>query len=84
MVQVRLDCQHRVFDGKICALKCILPSLPGESKDLVSVKNLLAGEGDWNYVKEVLGWTVNTEAGTVTLPEQKLNEIVTLVDIPAT
>ena len=43
-------------------------SLPGELKDLVSVKKLLTGEGDWTCVKEVLGWILDTEAGTVTLP----------------
>ena len=34
--------------------------------------------------KEVLGWILNTEAVTVTLPERKLEELLTLVDIPAT
>ena len=47
----------------------------------MSVKNLLEGDGDWTYVKEVLGWTLDTEAGTVTLLERKLQELLTLVDI---
>ena len=50
----------------------------------MSVKKLVAGEGGWTCVKEVLGWILDTEAGTVTLPERKLEEILTLVDIPAT
>ena len=48
------------------------------------MKNLVAGEGYWTCVKEVLGWILNTEAGTVTLPERKLEELLTPVDIPAT
>ena len=38
--------QHRVFDGTVRALKWLFLSLPGELKNLVSTKNLLAGEGD--------------------------------------
>ena len=48
------------------------PSLLGEAKDLELVKKLLAGEGYWECVKEVLGWIIETEAGTVALPECKL------------
>ena len=50
----------------------------------MSVKKLVAGEGDWTCVKEVLGWILNTEAGTVTLPERKIEELLTLVNIPPT
>ena len=81
VVQGGPDRQHQVFDGTDRALKWIFLSLPGELKDSVSVKKLVAGEGGWTCVKEVLGWILNTEAGTVTLPERKLEEILTLVDI---
>ena len=50
----------------------------------MSVKKLVAGEGEWTCVKEVLGFLLKTEAGTVTLPERKLKELLTLVDIPPT
>ena len=75
--------QHRFFDGTSRALKWLFPSLPGELKDLVSLKKLVAGEGDWTCVKDVLGWILDTEAGKVTLPERNLEELLTLVDIPA-
>ena len=84
MVQGGPDYQHQVFDGIFRALKWLFPSLPGELKDLASVKKLVAGEGDWTCVKEVLGWIINTESRTVTLPERKLEEFLTMVDIPAT
>ena len=67
-----LDVQHLVFDGIIRAVKCLFLSLPGELKDLVSVKNIVAGEGDWTCIKEVLRWTLVTKAGPVNLPERKL------------
>ena len=67
-----LDLQHQVFDGTVRALKWILPSLLGESKDSVSIKYLFAGEGYWTCVKEVLRWTLDMEEGMVTLLEQKL------------
>ena len=58
--------------------------LRGELKDSVSIKNLVAGEGVWNCVKDFLGCILDTEAGTVTLPERNLEELLTLVDIPTT
>ena len=78
------DCQHQVFDGKVLALKWLFPSLPGELKDSVSVKKLVAGEGYWTCVKEVLGWILYMETRTFTLLERKLEELLTLVDIPVT
>ena len=83
-VQDGTKIQHPVFDGTVCALKWIFSSLPGESKESASAKKLLAGEGDWNCVKKSLGWTVDREAGTVSLPERKLLELLTLMDFPAT
>ena len=50
----------------------------------MSVKNLVAGEGDWTCVKEVLGCILDRELGTFTLPDRKLKEFLTLVYIPAT
>ena len=46
------------------------------------VKKLLAGEGDWECFKEVLGWIIDTEAGTIALPDCKLQELRDLLDIP--
>ena len=82
VVQGGSERQHRVFDSTVRALKSIFPSLPGEAKDLVLVKKLLAGEGDWEFVKKVPGWIIDTEAGTVALPERKLQELQDLLDIP--
>ena len=50
----------------------------------MSVKKIPAGEGGWTYAKEVLGWILDMEAGVVTLPERKLEDILTLVDISNT
>ena len=48
------------------------------------MKKLVAVEGDWTCVKEILRWILGTEAGTVTLPERKLEELLPLVNIPPT
>ena len=53
-VQGVAERQHRVFDSTVCALKWISPLLPREAKYSVSGKNILAGEGYWECVKEVL------------------------------
>ena len=43
-----------------------------------------SGEGGWTCAKKFLEWILDMQAGTVTLTERKLEEILTLVDIPAT
>ena len=59
------ELQHRVFYGAVHALKWLLRTLPGDSKDLVSARKLLLGEGEWNCVKEFQGRTIYTETGRV-------------------
>ena len=71
-VQGGAEQQHRVFDSTVRALKWIPPSLTGEAKDSVLVMKILAREGDWECVKEVLKWIVDTKVGTAALPERKL------------
>ena len=77
-----VDQQHQVIDSIVCAIKWIFPLLPGKAKDLVSNKKLLAGEVDWECMKEVLCWIVDTEAGRVSLPERNIKELYDLLDIP--
>ena len=76
--------QREVFDGTIQALKWIFLSLPGETKYSVSIKRLMAGKGNWTCKKEVLGWRIYTEVGTVALPEQKHLELLQMLAIPST
>ena len=45
------------------------------------VKKILAGEGDWGCVKELLGWIIDTKAGAVALPERNLQELRDLLEI---
>ena len=51
------------------------PLATREAKYLVSVNNLLDGEGDLECVKEVLRCTIETNTGTVALPYLKLQEM---------
>ena len=44
----------------------------------------MASQGDWTYEKEVLGWLIDTERGTVALPELKHLELLQLLSITAT
>ena len=43
----------------------------------------MASQGDWTYEKEVLGWLIDTERGTVALPELKHLELLQLLSITA-
>ena len=70
-----------VFDGTIRSLKLIFLSFPGKMKELVSVKKLWAEVGNWTHIKEVLGWKIYIESCKVTIPEQKLQEILQLISI---
>ena len=59
-----------------------IPSLPVETKDLVSIKKALQGDGDWTKTKEILGWMVDTDDGTLRLSPKRKAELGTLLDIP--
>ena len=83
VVQGRPERQRQVFNSTFQALKWLFPSLPGEFKGSVITKKLKTGKGDWTCVKEVLGRTIVTEAGTVALPKRKLHEQTQLLAIPA-
>ena len=74
--------QNRVFDITVRALKWLFHSLSGEAKESVSVKKLLDGEVDWERVKEFLRWIIDNKAGTVAIPERKLQELWDLLDTP--
>ena len=52
--------QQRVYELTLRALKEIFPSLPAETKDSVSLKKALQGDGNWTTTKEILVWTVDT------------------------
>ena len=56
----------------------------GRVQRLIDSENIIALEGDWTSIKEVLGLTIDAEAGIVALPERKLQELLTLVTIPET
>ena len=74
--------QQRVSDITLRALKEISPSLPKQTKNLVSLKKALQGDGDWKTTKEILGWIVNTDEGTLIISPKRKEELGTLLDIP--
>ena len=83
-VQVVPYRKRQVFDATFQAFKLILLSLHGETKNFVCVKMIKVVEGNWTCVKEVLGWTIDTEDRTVALLEQKVQELNQLLAILAT
>ena len=45
--------------------------------DPISEKKLAQLEGQWDYVKEILGWIIDGKRHTITLPEKKVTKIKT-------
>ena len=74
--------QQRFSELTLRALKETPPSLPAEVKDSVSLKKAMQGDGDWEMTKEILGWVVDTDAGTLRLSPKRMAELVTLLEIP--
>ena len=66
----------------IRALKEIFLYLPEEVKDSVSLRKALQGDGDWYQVKEIIGWIISTQGGTLRLPPKRLAELNILLAIP--
>ena len=52
-----------------------------ETKDSISLKKALHGDGSWLPVKEILGWILNTNQGTLQLPEKRRLELQELLNI---
>ena len=75
--------QQQATELILCAIKDIFLSFPGELKDSVSLKKALVGDGSWKVTKEILGWIIDTEKGTIQLPPCRLVELKDLLDIPA-
>ena len=42
----------------------------------------MQGDGDWSTTREILGWIVNTDEGTLRLFPKRKEELGTLLDIP--
>ena len=74
--------QQHVSELTLRALKEIFPSLPAEAKESVSIKKALQGDGVWATTKEILGWIVNTNEGTLRLSPKRKADLGTLLDIP--
>ena len=53
---------------------------PSHRKDPISVKKLLKGDGAWETTKIILGWLVDTVAGTVHLPAHRLERLHAILD----
>lgn len=56
------------------------PEVSGHTgEDPVSMKKLKAGDGLWDFEKEILGWIFNGLDWTIRLPEDKVHKIQTLI-----
>ena len=57
-------------------------SLLAEVKDSIIFLKLLQGDGNWAQIKEILGWPINAQYGTLRLPSKRLAELRILLSIP--
>ena len=80
-VQGGTNIQGQVFDGTIQYFTWISTHFTNTEKELVRTKVLLEEEGDWVYVKEVLGRTVEIESGKVALPEKNCPDLLNLLGL---
>ena len=50
-----------------------------DGEDPIAQKKLDNGDGDWQYVKEILGWIIDGEQYTIQLPLEKCQKITALI-----
>ena len=55
------------------------PSDPASRKEPISTKKLLKGDACWATRKQVLGWTIDTIAGTIELPPHRQERLHTIL-----
>ena len=57
------------------------PSVTGHpSGNSVSIKKVYKGEGQWQYVQEILGWLFDGKEYTISLPPDKLQKILDIIN----
>ncbi|KAI2500159.1 adenylate kinase [Fragilaria crotonensis] len=61
-------------------LRPLAPSDRGSRKEPVSIKKLRQGDASWATQKTILGWDLDTVAGTLNLPPHRLARLYTLLD----
>jgi hypothetical protein len=54
---------------------------PSNRNDPISVKKLMKGDGAWDTVKIILGWLIDTIAGTIELPLHRIERLETILHI---
>ena len=57
--------------------------VPGEANDSIRLKKALAGDGDWNQVKEILGWIIDTWNSTLRLSQKQIADLLHQLNIPS-
>ena len=61
-----------------------LPIPTGRAQGLGERQKILVGEGNWTCVKEVWGWTFDMEVVIFALPECKLQELLSRIELTVT
>ena len=74
--------QRRLTEIVMRTLKSVYPTVDGELKNSISLKKAQAGDGDWSVSKEILGWIINSAAGTISLLPKCIADLTTLLDPP--
>ena len=72
----RLQGARRLLFHKIdTVLRPLEQHDPPARSEPISVKKLLKGDAAWSTRKEILGWTIDTVKGTLTLPPRRLTRL---------
>ena len=81
--------QRNVLRHTLTAIDDVLRPLetgdPIHRKEPASVKKMLKGDAFWSTRKRILGWDLNTQAGTLQLPPHRLERLYELLrhlDLP--
>ena len=67
--------RRRLFNVIHQIFRPLESSDPAVRNDPISLKKLLKGDAAWSTVKTVLGWVLDTVAGTIHLPERRQNRL---------
>ncbi len=63
----------------------LTPSDPPERREPVSIKKLKQGDCSWVFIKQVLGWIIDTTTLTIQLPAHRIARLAEILDsIPLT
>jgi hypothetical protein len=70
---------HHVANGVMCAIHDVFPPDARDKNNQISLKKLLSWDGEWDKIKELLGFIFNGNDKTIRLAQGKCDALISTI-----